>query len=393
MSKVVLLGPSHPFRGGIANFNERLARAFQDEGHHVKIITYHLQYPGFLFPGKTQYSDSPAPAELDIEAAINSIHPFNWKKVGRQLQEAKPDLLIPSFWIPFMGLALAKVCHIARQNGHTRAIALVHNLIPHESRPGDNFFIRYFINRMDGFVTLSNAVVNDIARYDKHKPKAFNPHPIYDHFGSKWDQTEAREKLGLKPEMRYLLFFGIIRKYKGLDLLLEALEQTEVRDLENMQLIVAGEFYEPDKPYLQLIEKYGLEDKVIMKNFFIPDEEVGLYFSASDVVVQPYRSATQSGVTQIAYHFEKPMIVTNVGGLPEIVPHEVAGLVVKPNPADLARAIVHIFDGDNLQRIGQNVAKERGRFGWDRMVATFMDVFGQLQQVNNGPNGKPTGKN
>ncbi len=380
MSKIVLLGPAHPLRGGLATFNESLAKALQKRGHEVRIITFSLQYPGFLFPGKSQYGRGEAPPQLPIEVAINSVSPFNWIAVGRRLRKEKPDLIIPSFWLPFMGPSLGIISALARKNRQSLSIALVHNLIPHESRPGDRLFTKLFTRSMDGFLALSQEVLNDIKAFEPGRPVSWHPHPIYDHFGPRIPRDEALSKLSLPAGKKYLLFFGFIRPYKGLDILLRALARDILKSRDDIRLIVAGEFYEDEKKYLQLISNLGLEKKVILHTRFIPDEEVARYFSVADVVVQPYRSATQSGVTQIAYHFDVPMIVSNVGGLPEIVPHGKVGLVCKPEEDVLAEAIDEILDDKLRGNFSRQIGEEKKRFSWDKMGEAFEKLYLSIKE-------------
>jgi D-inositol-3-phosphate glycosyltransferase len=370
LKTVTILGPAHPLRGGIAGFNERLAVAFQAAGWQAKIYTFSLQYPKLLFPGKTQRTDAPKPEGLDIEVSINSINPLNWWALGRRIRKERPDLLVPAFWLPFMAPSLGTIAGMARKNGRTKAVALVHNMIPHEHRPGDGPFSRYFVKRMDGFVALSQSVVDDIARFDAAKPRTWGPHPMYDHYGPKVDRTEACAALGLDPQYRYILFFGFIRQYKGLDLLLEAMKELEGQP--NVRLIVAGEFYEDESNYRPLLEALG--DRVVAHTGFIPEDRVRHYFSAADLVVQPYRSATQSGVAQIAYYYEVPMVVTNVGGLPEIVPDGRAGYVVEPDPKAIAEGIQRYFALPDKGPLLEALRAEKARFTWDKMVEAFVRV-------------------
>ena len=380
MSKIVLLGPAYPLRGGLATFNESLAKALQKRGHEVRIITFSLQYPSFLFPGKSQYGRDKVPAHLSIEAKINSINPLNWIAIGRRLRKEKPDLIIPSFWLPFMGPSLGIISARARKNLHSRSIALVHNLIPHESRPGDQVLTRLFTRSMDGFVALSKEVLNDIKAFEPGRPATWHPHPIYDHFGPRIPRDEALRQLSLPADKKYLLFFGFIRPYKGLDILLRAMAQQTLKSRDDLRLIVAGEFYEDEKKYLNLIREVGIEEKVILHTKFIPDADVARYFSAADAVVQPYRSATQSGVTQIAYHFDVPMIVSNVGGLPEIVPHGKVGLVTEAEEVTLATAIDEILEEERLKKFSAAIKEEKKRFSWDQMAETFEKLYISIKE-------------
>ena len=372
--KVIILGPAWPYRGGIAAFNERLARQYQAEGHEVELVTFTLQYPSFLFPGTTQYSTDPAPEGLKITRKLNSINPFSWLSTGRYIRRQRPDLVISAFWLPFMAPAMGTALRRAKRKG-TRRVSILHNLIPHEHRPGDKLFSKYFVGSNDAFVTLSRSVLDDLNVFDPKglKPRAFSPHPLYDHYGATLTRKEALDLIGLRENQRYMLFFGFIREYKGLDLLLDAMADERMERL-GVKLIVAGEFYGDPKPYRELISRHDIGDRVVMHTEFIPDHEVNRYFCAADLVVQPYKNATQSGVSQIAYHFEKPMVVTNVGGLPEIVPNEKAGFVVKPDSQEIADAIVRYFDEDWQQRLTEGVREEKKKYAWDKMTAAIGTV-------------------
>ena len=372
--KVIILGPAWPYRGGIAAFNERLARQYQAEGHEVELVTFTLQYPSFLFPGTTQYSTDPAPEGLKITRKLNSINPFSWLSTGRYIRRQRPDLVISAFWLPFMAPAMGTALRRAKRKG-TRRVSILHNLIPHEHRPGDKLFSKYFVGSNDAFVTLSRSVLDDLNVFDPKglKPRVFSPHPLYDHYGATLTRKEALDLIGLRENQRYVLFFGFIREYKGLDLLLDAMADERMERL-GVKLIVAGEFYGDPKPYRELISRHDIGDRVVMHTEFIPDHEVNRYFCAADLVVQPYKNATQSGVSQIAYHFEKPMVVTNVGGLPEIVPNEKAGFVVKPDSQEIADAIVRYFDEDWQQRLTEGVREEKKKYAWDKMTAAIGTV-------------------
>jgi D-inositol-3-phosphate glycosyltransferase len=368
--RIVILGSAWPLRGGIAAFNQRLAVEYLRMGHEVIIYNFSLQYPSFLFPGKTQYSDDPKPSVPEIRSTVNSMNPLSWIRTGNEIKSLRPDLLIVPFWIPFMGMCLGTIAGIVRKNRHTRIISLVHNMIPHERRIGDVFLSRFFVRRMDGFVAMSQSVLDDIGKFDNKKPVVISPHPLYDHFGEIGSKEEARKALGLEPSGRYILFFGLIREYKGLDILLRAMASDPLRDL-GVRLIVAGEFYSDRSEYTHMIEVLQLEERVVMHAEFIPDSRVAHYFNAADLVVQPYKTATQSGVTQIAYHFHKPMVVTNVGGLAEIVPHGVAGYVVNPDHLEVAGAIADFYAGSREEELKRNVEAEKAKYSWHLMVRSI----------------------
>ncbi len=369
--KIILLGTSWPFRGGgIATFNERLAKALAENGDEVIIYTFSLQYPSFLFPGKTQYSDQPAPPDLDIKVKVNSINLFNWLKVGREIRNLKPDLLLVRYWTPFMAPCLGTIARIARKNKHTKVIAIADNIVPHEKHFFDTFLTRYFTNSCNGFVTLSQSVLNDLKRFRPTAPMLYTLHPLYDIFGKSVTREKAIAKLELDPAFRYLLFFGFIRDYKGLDWLLEAFGDKKLRKFP-IKLIVAGEFYTSSEKYLQIIKEKNLEEHVELRIGFIADQDIANYFGAADMVVQPYKTATQSGVTQIAYHYNKPMLVTDVGGLGEIIPDGKVGYVVKPNPKAITAAIYDFYEKDRNQFFTDNVIAEKEKFSWGTLVETI----------------------
>lgn len=368
MSRVIIIGPAHPLRGGLASFDQRLAREFIDQGHECSIYSFSLQYPSFLFPGKTQFTDEPAPDGIPIYSVINSVNPLNWIRIGDRLRKANADLIVVRFWLPFMGPALGTILRRVRKNKHTRIVCIADNVIPHEKRPGDRPFTDYFLKACDAFITMSDKVMSDLRQFVKTKPAELVTHPLYDNFGSPIDKMEAREHLGLPKEQKIILFFGFIRHYKGLDLLLEAM-----KELDDVKLLVAGEFYEDDKPYREKIQQLGIEDKLILRTDFIPDSEVKYFLSAADAVIQPYRNATQSGVTPLAYHFEKPMVVTNVGGLPDLVPHEKVGLVVEPDPAALAEGIRRFYQLGEDYFI-PHLRSEKQRYSWSKLVTAITKI-------------------
>ena len=365
--KVIIVGTAYPYRGGLSAFNERLAYEYLQRGDEVEIYTFTLQYPSFLFPGKTQYSDEPAPKGLTIHRLINSINPFSWLKTGREIARKRPDLLITKFWLPFMAPCLGTIERRVRRNGHTRIVSILDNIIPHEHRPGDRIFARYFVRSTDAFVAMSRSVLDDLNLFDTKKPRRFCPHPLYDHYGDILPKEEARRMIGIDTDGRYVLFFGFIRSYKGLDLLLDAMADPRIAQ-RDIRLIVAGEFYGDPKPYMEQIERLGIADRIKLCTDFIPDSQVNRYFCAADLVAQPYKSATQSGVTQIAFHFEKPMLVTDVGGLAEIVPDGKIGYVVQPDAHQIADAIVRYYDEQREAPFTEAVRHEKQKYTWNKML-------------------------
>jgi glycosyltransferase involved in cell wall biosynthesis len=376
---IIIAAPAYPYRGGIAEFSNRLAVQFISEGHKVSIITFSVQYPGFLFPGKTQYTDAPAPENLNITRELNSVNPLNWILKGLKIRRLKPDILLMRFWLPFMGPCLGTIARIARSNHHTKVICIFDNVVPHEKRPGDRMFTKYFTGGISGGIVMSDIVGSELRSFRKEIPVRLNPHPLFDNYGEPVARDTALKSLGLSPGDKHILFFGFIRAYKGLDLLIEAFADPRLRN-RKLKLIVAGEFYEDDKPYREQISRNGLEKEVVFFDHFIKDDQVPLFFCSSDLVVQPYKSATQSGVTQVAFHYEKPMLVTGVGGLREIVQDGRCGYVVKPDPKDIADAINDFFSNNRSDFFIEGVREEKKKFSWDKMTQAILEVYRECKK-------------
>jgi glycosyltransferase involved in cell wall biosynthesis len=383
MASIVIIGSAYPLRGGgLASFNERLAREFQYQHDDVTIYTFSLQYPSFLFPGTTQYSTESAPKDLNIKVCINSINPFNWIKVGNELKKIRPDIIVVRYWLPLMGPCLGTILRIAKKNRYTKIICIADNVLPHEKRLGDKQFTSYFIKPVDAFITLSEKVMRDLRSFT-NKPAQKLVHPLYDNFGDKIDKASARNHLGLNIHDKIILFFGFIREYKGLDILLEALKILNERSTVNGQqsteikLLVAGEFYKDRKLYDDIIEKNNLQSQIILHTNFIADSEVKYYLSAADFIIQPYRSATQSGVTPLAYHFEKPMLVTNVGGLADLVPDGKVGLIAEPNAESIAEKILELYNTGE-EYFMPHLREEKKKYSWSILV----DAIKQLANIS-----------
>ena len=379
---IVILGPAYPYRG-LALFNEMLARSFAEQGNRVEIITFTLQYPNFLFPGKSQFSESPPPADLNITRMVNSINPFNWLRVGRHIRRMRPDMLIVRYWTPFLAPCLGTICRIVSKNRCTKIISLLDNVVPHEKHFFDSVLTRYFVNSVHGFLYMSQKVKDDLeeiqrfkdSKIQRLKPSVFAPHPVFSNFGEKLARNEACKQLNLPQEKRYLLFFGLIREYKGLDLMLDAWAHLKKNgQAYDKKLIIAGEFYTDKTKYIQQMERLGIGDDIILHDRFIRNDDVKYYFSSADVLAQPYKSATQSGVTQIAYQFATPMIVTNAGGLAEIVTDGKTGYVVEPDASQISNAIEKIFENDNLKKMSENMIPEKYKFTWENFTAQLLTL-------------------
>jgi len=373
MASIVIIGPAYPLRGGLATYNERLALAFQERGDTVELVTFSLQYPNFLFPGQTQYSTDPAPEKLTIKPLINSVNPISWLKTGWYLKRNRPDIVLFRFWLPFMGPAFGTIARLVGQNKQTKILAITDNVIPHESRIGDIPLTKYFLAACGGFITMSRAVLQDLNKFEPNKLKVFHPHPLYDNFGEPETKVAAQLKLHLDPQFNYILFFGFIRAYKGLDILLKAFSDSRLQELP-LKLIIAGEFYEDAQPYEDLILELGLEARLVRATTFISNSAVKHYFCAADIVVQPYKHATQSGVSQIAYHFNKPMLVTDVGGLAEIIPDGKVGYVTSPNPEAIASALVDFYINKQEEEFIANIPEIKKQFSWESMTQTILQL-------------------
>ena len=372
--KVIIIGPAFPLRGGIANFNNLLAKAYQDLGNEVVVYSFSLQYPSFLFPGTSQYENGDAP-NIKIKTCINSINPINWYKVAKNISSEKADYVVVRYWLPFMAPCLGVISRLIR--GKTKVIAITDNVIPHEKRIGDHQFTSFFVKSCDGFICLSKSVLSDLNKFTSSIHKKFFPHPIYNTFGNKISKKEARQNLQLTKNGKYLLFFGFVREYKGLDLLLNALADKRIKKM-GVKLIVAGEFYENKSKYLNLIKSLDIKDSVILKSSFISADEVKNYFCAADLITQTYKTATQSGITQIAYHFDRPMLVTDVGGLSEIVPHLKVGYVTKKDSLDIANCIYDFYNNNREDTFSENVQKEKIRFSWDKFILNTNELVDSI---------------
>lgn len=375
--KVILLGPAFPLRGGIADFNEALAAGLQKEGHEVIIYSFNYQYPSFLFPGTSQITDGNEPENLDIRPLLNSINPLSWYKTALSIISEKPDLVIIRYWIPFMAPALGTVAKKLRHK-NIKVIALTDNVIPHEKRPGDNILTGYFLRNCDGFVTMSKAVFDELDIFINTTNKILLPHPIYNIFGERLSKGEARKNIGIDNNDKLILFFGFIRAYKGLNLLLDAMADQRIRE-RGIKLLIAGEFYEDKAGYLEKIKSLNIGQSIILHTEFIDKNKVKDYFCSADIVVQPYLNATQSGITQIAYYFGRPMLVTNVGGLAEIVADKRVGYVTEKNPSAIADSLCDFYDNEREIEFSQNVDLDKEKFSWFTFIEGLFKLYGSIR--------------
>ena len=363
--KIVIIGTAYPLRGGIAHYNALLASALSAR-HTVETVTFKRQYPSFLFPGKTQEETSEEIHGTPAPRLIDSINPFNWISVARKIRRRRPDLLIFKYWLPFFGPCFGTIARIVKRGTSARVAVICDNVLPHERRPFDALFTRYTFRQTDFFIVQSDAVERELKAFWPDARYRKVPHPVYNIFGSPMEKQRAKDLLGLR-DARILLFFGYVRRYKGLNVLLDALRLVPP-DL-GVRLLVVGEFYDDEQKYRTQVRDLHLDDRVTIHSDYLPNEDVARYFSAADAVVLPYVSATQSGIAQIAYNFDKPVIATDVGGLAEVVLHEKTGFVVPPgDPPALAEAIAAFYRQEHEAAFTLRVREEKRKYSWENLV-------------------------
>lgn len=365
--KIIIISPAFPYRGGIAATTDRLAKEYTSRGETVEVWTYKVLYPKLIFPGKSQLLDltkHKAPSNLTIHRKIVSFNPLNWYKVGKELKKENPSKIILRYWLPFLGPCLGTIARIAKKNKNTVAIGLIDNVKPHESRFGDKILSNLFYKQLDGFLVMSKKGVKELEHdFEITKPIVYTPHPIFDIYGTKLDKVEAIKHLGLSEDFKYILSFGLIRKYKGVDLLIKAFKQFNKTN-PNYKLLVVGECYENWDTYQDLIKTLKLEHEIIRFDQFVPDNEVKYYFSAAEFLALTYRSATQSGVTQISYSMELPMLVTKVGDLATMVPHGKVGLVSGVSNEEIEMSLNEMANPQQLEKFREGIKEEKKRFQW-----------------------------
>lgn len=357
-------------RGGIAHFIALLASHLKKR-HRPQIFSFTRQYPSFLFPGKTQMEEGEPGIKVDAQAEIDSINPFNWIRVGLKARRLNPDVILYKYWLPFFGPCFGTICAIARWHRPTRVIALCDNVIPHEKRPGDRLFTKFAFAFTDGFIVMSDAVERDLHRMVAHPSYRKAAHPVYEIFGEALSKPEARERIGIGAESETLLFFGYVRKYKGLHVLIDAMKRLKVLR-PKLVLLVVGEYYGDEAEYRAQIAEAGLEDVIRVHSDYVPNERVAEYFCAADAVILPYLSATQSGIAQIAYQFDKPVIATNVGGLAEVVVDGVSGLITPPeDPEAIVSAVMRFYDESMEARLASGAKEEKKKYTWDALIGAI----------------------
>ena len=372
--KIAVLSCFYPYRGGISQFNACLYGELSKE-HVVKAFNFKRQYPEFLFPGKTQFvtaDDEAVPVESI--SLLDTANPLTWHRTYREIREWQPDVLIVRYWMSYFAPSLGYITR--KMKKHCKVISILDNVIPHEEHFFDTPLTRYFLKGSTGCVTLCDAVSKDLLRINPDARYTVIQHPLYSHFGQKTPRSEAEAKLGLKPDRKNILFFGLIRTYKGLDILLEAFTGLP----EEYQLIIAGEPYGSFDKYQEIIDRIPGKDRIFMDLKYIKDSQVKDYFSAADVAVLPYRSATQSGISSISYHFEVPMIVTDVGGLKETIGDRGTGLVASyGSPETIRKEIIRYFSDPKIkENCISNIRLEKERLSWKTFARKLTEFIGQL---------------
>ena len=370
--KISIVGTFPPFRGGISDLNSALVQNLSSR-HEIQALNFTTQYPKIFFPGTSQLKKGTPAVQLKSERVLSSINPCSWRKTANKVIEFNPDILIFRYWMPFFAPAFTSVVKRVKRNLDVKVLAICDNIIPHEKRLFDEMLTRRFFDHIDYFLVMSKSVENDLKEMYPESEYRYAPHPVYDIFRDRISKQEAQQKLNLDTK-RVILNFGVIRKYKGLDILLNAIPRLK-SELEDFTVLVAGECYEDLDMYKQLIRSLNISDIVDLRAEFIPDNEVHLYFSAADVVVLPYRSATQSGVVPIAFNFDRPVIVTDVGGLPEIVPDGEVGFTVPCDSEAVAGAILKFYNEDLEETFSGNVAHHKRLISWENFVEKIEEMI------------------
>lgn len=360
--KIIIVSTAFPLRGGIAHFNALLATHLSKR-HTVETITFKRQYPSILFPGKTQKESGDWIPTAPAPQLIDSINPFNWARVGREIRKRKPDLLIFKYWLPFFGPCFGTIAKAAKRGTNTKVLFICDNIIPHERRPGDILFTKYAFKQADYFIVQSDPVEKELQHYFPSSKYRRVPHPVYEIFGQPVTKDEAKKILGISAK-NVILYFGYVRAYKGLMVLIDAM-----MSIEEVYLLIVGEFYDNESKYRSRVQELNLASRIQFVPDYVPNDRVRLYFSAADVVVLPYLSATQSGIAQIAYNFDKPIITTNVGGLSEVVINGATGFIVPPNEhGKLAEAIRRFYAENREAEFVKNVRTEKKNYSWKNFV-------------------------
>jgi glycosyltransferase involved in cell wall biosynthesis len=372
--KFAFVGTAYPMRGGIAQYNALLCRELVREGHPVELFSFTRQYPSIFFPGKTQMEEGADPAPCNARAMVDSIDPLSWLRTADAIARTKPDALLFKYWMPFFAPCFGTIARrVKAKVPGCRVILILDNVIPHERRMFDAALTRYMMRSADAFVAMSKSVLDDLSAFCPLAPASLVPHPLYTHFGEPVEKEAARKALDWPLDAKVILFFGYIRRYKGLDILLRAMPR--IRAETGARLEVLGEFYEDRAPYDAIVREAGIEDAVTMTGDYVPNENVAARFSASDLIVLPYRSATQSGIVQVALQLERPVLCTRVGGLEEMVKDGETGLLVPPDDPDtIADAVIRYFREGLEPRLVEGVRAVKGTMGWDSLARAILKL-------------------
>jgi glycosyltransferase involved in cell wall biosynthesis len=372
--KIIIVGPAYPLRGAMAQLNIILGW-YLSKNHDVQIVSFTRQYPSLLFPGKSQIDPGKPLFNVPTVSLIDSINPISWFRAARYITNQKPDVIIFRYWMPFFAPCFGSIARLVKRKTNAHVIFICDNIIPHEKRFGDVALTKYAFHSVDAFIVLSKTVEEDLRRFLPKARYVLSPLPLFNVFGELQPKREARMKLGISDD-RVMLFFGYVRAYKGLGVLLDAMPLI-LKKMSGM-LLIAGEFYEDEEKYRKKIRQLGLEKHIQLYSNYIPNEEISTYFSAADVVVLPYVSATQSAIVPVAYHFNKPVIVTNVGGLAEVVTNGRTGFIVPPqNPKAFADAVVKFYQEKCESGFALNIQKEKKQYGWDTFVERLESLLEQ----------------
>lgn len=369
--RIAFLSPFYPYRGGIAQFSDSLYESLK-RNHEVKAFSFKRQYPKLFFPGTSQFAlKNDIKRDINAEMILDSINPLTYRKTAKRIIESDPDLVLISYWMPFFAPSLGWVAHKLKKK-RLKIISILHNVIPHEKRFGDRALSKFYMKQSQGFVILNEQSKQDLLSLRPDAKFIVQPHPLYSHYGNKYDTNEAREKLKLPGDKKIVLFFGFIRDYKGLDLLIEAFNELD----DSYVLLIVGEVYGDFEKYQKLIEKYSLHDRISLHKKYVPDTDIPIYFSAADVCVLPYRSGTQSGIISIAYHFELPVITTDVGGLKEMVQDGKTGFIVPElSPKSISEKIKKYFDPETgfKSKFQKNIKEFMNIYSWDSFANSLLD--------------------
>jgi glycosyltransferase involved in cell wall biosynthesis len=371
--KIIIIGTAYPMRGGIAHYVALLYKVLIKRGNDVKIISFKRQYPSIFFPGKTQQDLSKEIEPIPSEPLLDSIGPLSWIRTFLAIYKEKADLVIFKYWMPFFAPCYAAISFLTRLFTRTKILYLCDNIIPHERRIEDRLLTRIGLWNVHYFIVQSKVVKNDLLYFRPNAIYKEVPHPVYEIFSNPYTRQHARKHFNFASKDKVILFFGYVRKYKGLHYLIDAMPL--VLKKTTVKLLIAGEFYDDEHQYQEQIKQLGIEDSVFVFGDYIPNEEVGLYYNASDVVVLPYVSATQSGIIQIAYNYDKPVITTNVGGLPEVIEEGKTGFIVPSEDAEaLAESIIKFFKIKNKEKFTRNIREYKKQFSWDRMASEIEQI-------------------